>query len=109
MQLHQQPLNKRRANPFRSTLGSTRVFPLTAKKWRIIGASVLVLGAFLIILPLFLQLLFGLGRLLLLITMIVVISATFAVTVRQLPRFKKSIATQDKAPKQIETSHDHQQ
>jgi hypothetical protein len=80
----------------RSASGRLQFLPLTAKQWGVVGAGILVIGAFLISLPLILQVLFGLGRLLFLITMIIVISVAASLAIRKIPRFKKMLADRRK-------------
>lgn len=75
------------------------------KQWRVTGATLIVIGACLISLPLILQVLFSLGRLLFLIVMIIGISVTASFMIRQLPRFKTALENKRKALHLKDDSH----
>jgi hypothetical protein len=75
----------------RSNSGRLQIVPRTARQWGVVSAGLIVIGAFLISLPLILQVIFALGRLLFLITMIIVISVGASLAIRLLPRFKKML------------------
>ncbi len=90
----------------RSTKGRFVMLALTAKQWRVIGAGLLVMGALLISLPLILPVLLGLGRLLFLIIMIIVISVSASIGIRQIPRLRKSLEDRRKALNLKDDSHE---
>ena len=86
--------------------GRLQIRALTGKQWRVIGAGLLVIGALVISLPLILQVLFGLGRLLFLIIMIIVISVGASIGIRQIPRLRKNLEDRRKALNLKDDSHE---